>query len=113
MIGAGGSRSPGSGGGWGGGIGGGERRWRGPGIVWGIAMCMWAQAAGETPWRLEGHGEHKRRSLTWLAYHQFEDGSWGDESIDATSFSLLALSGAGHSEKVGEFNWARSCQVLR
>lgn len=67
------------------------------------------------------------RGLSWLVKHQEPDGHWNARKWSAaketdtavTSFALLALLGAGHSEKVGEYRdnvrrcvaWLKSKQV--
>ncbi|MCY3017851.1 MAG: VIT and VWA domain-containing protein, partial [Planctomycetota bacterium] len=57
-------------------------------------------------------------SLRWLSYAQHQNGRWGGAGVEETSLSLLALLGAGHTEKVGEYKetvrravaWLRSVQ---
>jgi len=43
------------------------------------------------------------KGLRWFAEHQYPDGHWGAAGVEETSLSLLALLGAGHTEKVGEY----------
>src|SRR6185295_4395373 len=112
MIGAGGARSPGEGGGWGGG--------KGTGIGNDIGSghgSFGSRNGGGRRLMIKRHGGSKATengvdaALKWLAYHQEADGHWdakkyaAGEKVDTavTGLALLAFLGAGHSEKVGEY----------
>src|SRR5579862_5265976 len=104
MIGAGGARSPGDGGGWGGGHGTGIGNDTGPGHG-----SFGNRNGGGRRLMVKRHGGSKATEntcdsgLNWLAYHQYADGHFGGNGIEETGLSLLAFLGAGHSEKVGEY----------
>lgn len=112
MIGVGGARSPGSGGGWGGGKGTGIGNDVGSG-----RGSFGSRSGGGRKLMIKRHGGSKATengvdsALRWLAYHQEADGHWDAKKYSAgektdtavTGLALLAFLGAGHSEKVGEY----------
>ncbi len=112
MIGAGGARSPGTGGGWGGGNGTGTGNDTGAG-----KGSFGSRTGGGRRLMVKRHGGSKASenavdsALAWLAYHQEPDGHWDGKKYEAdgqvdtflTSVSLMAFLGAGHSEKAGQY----------
>lgn len=112
MIGAGGARSPGEGGGWGGGVGTGIGNDKGSGHG-----SFGNRLGGGRRLMVKKHGGSKAtedavdNALRWLAYHQEADGHWDAKKYSAgektdtavTGLALLAFLGAGHSEKTGTY----------
>ncbi|HYG78073.1 MAG TPA: hypothetical protein VEK08_23910 [Planctomycetota bacterium] len=110
-----GGGSPGSDGGWGGGKGGGIGAGEGSGKAsWGFAN----RGSKELMIRRNNPGkqwkpilDQTNLALRWLAYHQEGDGRWDAVKYGSsvktdtavTGLALLALLGAGHTEKVGEY----------
>ncbi|HYF48221.1 MAG TPA: VIT domain-containing protein [Planctomycetota bacterium] len=115
LIGVGGKDAAG-GGGWGGGSGGGD----GTGIAYGVGAgrgSFGTRNGGGRKLMVKRHGGSKATesavdaALAWLAMHQEADGHWNaakwggaaDGDLATTSLSLLAMLGAGHTEKVGQY----------
>ena len=111
LIGLGGQSTAGTGWGWGGGDG------HGLGADPGNGMGAFGSRSGGRGWRgkVVVHcaelTERTNLGLEWLALHQERDGHWNTQKFGAfhqtdtavTSLGLLAFLGAGHSEKVGEY----------
>ena len=111
VIGAGGNSSPGTGGG----LFGGNGTGYGPGDGSGKGTWGTRNGSGRRWMVMRNCGStksenHVNAALSWLAKHQEVDGHWdcvkyGGKQADVaiTGLSLLAVLGAGHTEKVGEF----------
>jgi hypothetical protein len=116
MIGVGSAGSPGRGGGWGGGDG------TGTGVDKGSGHGSFGQrGGGGRKLMVKRHGGSPKTEgavnlgLDWLARHQEADGSWNALKTEATGacgvnsdpgitgLCLLAFLGAGHTEKVGQY----------
>ena len=112
VVGVGGGGSPGTGGGWGGGNG------TGIGVDQGAGRGVFGQRnGGGRRLMVLRHGGSRAteasvdRALAWLAKNQEADGHWDSKKFGAagkmdtacTGLALLALLGAGHTEKVGQY----------